>query len=281
MKVKLVISSAFVSILCISIIVLCQKNSVSKLEKVPFKYDTKDFGKIEVKHNSKVTSEDEAVKSKFPIDLPAHTCFHLEDKRPFPAFEKGARYFSPAYSFICFIPTGDATERDFAKAYPNFSGGISKLSQLLKKRPPNFKQDDDLFDVPYNNAGWSFDSKVQYLDYKNVSGVFFLIQYTQEVAPNPVNNEELTANFQGLTKDGKFYVAARFAVTHPSLPKGIDFTDSKIQEEALISNSIEEVNERVGKYLQTEKEKVEKLPEDTFQPSITNLKTLIASIEIK
>lgn len=253
----------------------------AKIEKIPFVYDKNDFGKVEIKHEQKVNAEDEAIKSKFPIDLPAHTCFNLEVRRPLPALEKGARYFFPAYSFVCFIPTSDLTEKDFAAAYPNFSEAVVKLRRLLEKRLPEFRQFDDLFDVPYNNAGWSFKSKIQYVDYKNVSGVLFLTQYSQELTPNLVNNEELTANFQGLTKDRKFYVAARFAATHPKLPKGIDFTDSKIQEEALVAGSNDKTNQKVGKYMKAEREKVEKLLESEFQPSLLNLKKLIASIEIK
>lgn len=253
----------------------------SKIEKIPFVYDKNDFGKVEITHERKVNAEDEAVKSEFPIDLPAHTCFNLEVKRSLPAFEKGARYFFPAYSFVCLIPTSDTTEKDFATGYPNFSKSVIKLRHLLEKRPLEFRQFDDLFDIPYNNASWSFKSKIQYVNYKNISGVMFLTQYSQELTPNLVNNEELTANFQGLTKDGKFYVAARFATTHPTLPKGIDFTDSKIQEEALVAASNDKTNQKVRKYMEAEKEKVEKLLESEFQPSLINLKKLIASIEIR
>lgn len=268
-------------ILCVSIIIYSQKSESPKLNQIPFEYYAKDFGKIESKTEKKITSEDQSVKDKFPIDLPTHTCFYLEDKRPLPAFEKGARYFFPARSFICFIPTSDPSEKDFAAAYPNFSQSVVKLKNLLKNQPKDFRQFDDLFDVPYNNAGWSFKSKIQYLNYKNISGVFFLTQYSQDLYPSPVNNEELTANFQGLTKNEKFYVAARFAVTHPTLPRGIDFTDEKIRDKALAANSIEEVNKEVGKYLKTEAEKTEKLSDETFRPSLPNLKKLIASIETK
>jgi hypothetical protein len=258
------------------------QNAVSQNNsKIPFKFDAKDFGKVEKKYSAKVTSESDDVKAGFPVDLPAHDCFYLEDKRPLLAFEKGARYFQPAQSFLCFIPTSDTNEKDFAAAYPNFSSAISKLKTLLQNRPQELKQFDNLIDVPYNNAGWSFESKIQYLDYKNVSGVFFLTQYTQELTPNLANNEELTANFQGLTKDGKFYVAVRFATTHPNLPKGIDFTDSKIQEDAFAQKTEAEINKKVREYLQTEQEKVEKLSDETFQPSLISLKKIIASIGTK
>ena len=92
-------------------------------------------------------------------------------------------------------------------------------------------------------------------------------QYTQEMRPNPINNEELTYNFQGLTRDGRYYVAARFAVTHPSLPKGIDFANVERDKKLL--------------YLRRDERKLSRLPESSFRPSLKSLKALLSSVEIK
>lgn len=250
-------------------------------EPPPFSYDKTEFGKVKRESNDKITSENQSVKDQYPIDLPAHYCFSLEDKRPLPAFEKGARYFSPAYSFICFIPTFDSSEPNFDKAYPNFANAITRLRKLLATKPEKFAQYDDLVDVPYNHSGWSIVAKSQYLDYENVSGVSFVTQYSQEMLPNPVNNEELTFNFQGLTKSGDYYVAARFAITHSSLPKGIDFTDEKIRDGAKDFTEIDAINKFAEAYLEKEQMKVEELPENSFKPSLVSLKQLISSISIK
>jgi len=83
--------------------------------------------------------------------------------------------------------------------------------------------------------------------------------------PTPINNEELTCNFQGLTNDGKYYVAARFAITHPSLPKGIDFTKNTRQDPKL-------------NYLKKEERRLNSLADSSFRPSLKSLKSLIASI---
>ncbi|MBK9162825.1 MAG: hypothetical protein IPM21_02730 [Acidobacteria bacterium] len=167
---------------------------------------------------------------------------------------------------------------DFASAFPNFSEADEKLQALLRTRPNNFHQFEDLFDFPYNNAGWSFVAKEDYLDFENVPGVFFLTQYSNEVAPNPANNEELTANFQGRTSDGKYYVAARFAIAHPNLPKGIDFTDEWPRSDALTSGNADVLRERVRSYLEKEEQKVEELNDDGFVPSIQALKRILASV---
>jgi len=103
------------------------------------------------------------------------------------------------------------------------------------------------------------------------------------VAPNPANNEELTANFQGISNDGRYYIGARFSITHNSLPQGIDFTDDRVQNEImnkLRSASEEEINRLVGAYVKREEEKVRKLSDDSFVPPLSSIKKLIASLSI-
>ncbi len=243
----------------------------------PFEFSTEEFGTLRVEEVEKdpVGPED---GPEFPDDAPAHRCYHLDKERSMPALDKGPRFFNPAYSFICFVPTSDWTEWNFNEAYPNFSNAVVKLKRLLDEKPKEFAQFDDLFDFPYNNAGWSIQAKLDYLEFENVNGVFFLTQYHNGVAPNPVNNEELTATFQGLTRDGKFYVGARFSIRHNTLPAGIDFTDHRLQDEAMKALRSGEEGAIVARYLEDEEAKVESLSDETFEPSIPSIKKVIASI---
>ena len=236
----------------------------AKPEEIPFTYDTNTFTKVEVKNFPKQVAQPD----NLPDEAPSYNCFYLEDKRPLPAFEKGPRYFYPAYSTICIIPLTDASEPDFAKSYPNVTAAADKLRKLLTMRPQKFNSSEDISDLPYNNAGGAIESRVQYLDFKGGSGVLFLTQYTQEVQPTPINNEELTCDFQGMTDDGKYYVAARLAITHPSLPKGIDFTDHIKRDDDL-------------RYIKKQEEALNGFSEESFQPSLKTLKSMLASISIK
>jgi len=244
-----------------------QENAVreAKPDEIPFTYDRDVFGKVEVESVPKMVA---AGPDEFPADTPAHSCFHLHDKRPLPAFEKGPRYFYPAYSTVCIIPLSDQSVADFAKSYPTINEAAAKLRKLLKAHPARFRFYNDLFDLPYNNATGAIQSRVEYLPFKSGNGVMFLTQYSQELHPNPVNNEELTCNFQGLSTDGKYYVAARLTLTHPSLPKGIDFTD-KIRRD----------NKRL--YLRKQERLLNTYAEDSFQPSLRTIKSLISSISIQ
>jgi hypothetical protein len=235
----------------------------AKREEIPFDYDANVFARVEVESEPKAIAQDGV--DGFPDEAPAHDCFRLEDKRALPAFEKGPRYFSPAYSTVCIIPLTDITTKNFKKAYPYLAESAVKLRRLLQRRPATLRSINDL---PFNNAGGSIESKVQYLNFKTGSGVLFLTQYTQEMLPNPINNEELTCNFQGLTNDNGYYIAARLAITHPSLPRGIDFTDH-------IKRDMK------GRYLKRDERKLNRLTEESFQPSLRTLKTMISSISVK
>ncbi len=228
---------------------------------VPFVYNTNDYGKVEIESVPKAVVEADST----PTEAPAHSCFHLEDKRPLPALDKGPRYFYPAHSTICIIPLTDPSVADFAKSYPYIHEAAAKLRKLLAKRPAKFKFQSDLNDLPYNNSSGTVQSKVQYLDFKTGKGVLFLTQYSQDAVPTPLNNEELTCNFQGLTNDGKYYVAARLAITHPSLPRGIDYTKDPTVD-------------RKGNYLKKDEKLLNSFTDDSFRPSLKNLKSLIASI---
>ena len=260
--------------------VLSQTNSNhAQSGRTPFEYPKEDFGVSRTQRIEKVDSTDESVKQGFPIDAPAHYCYNLEAKRTLPALEKGARYFFPAYSFVCIVPTFDPSERDFAKAYPNFSQAVVKIGRLLKGKPTSFRQFEDLFDFPYNNAGWTFRSKVAYLEHPTVSGVFFLTQYSNGMLPSPANNEELTATFQGLSKNGRYYIAAKFSTTHPSLPRGIDFVDKSIQDPPGDMTS-EQIREYERRYLKKEGEKVDALRDEEFRPALPTIKKLISTISV-
>ena len=263
---------------CVSGLVSAQRaSSIQRTEPaIPFRFSTKEFGNVKIE-NIAAERYRELDEPKMPFDAPAHRCYSLERKAPLPAFEKGARYFFPAYSVVCLVPTFDLSVENFAKAYPSFSKAVEQIKNLTKTKPATFKQFDDLFDFPYNNAGWSITAKRQYLDFRKLKGVFFLVQYSQDMTPTPLNNEELTANFQGLTKDEKYYIAARFSITHPSLPKGIDFVDNSAQEKCLRIR-YPAINDCVRDYLKVEADKLERFSDQEFQPSIRTIKRLLSSI---
>ena len=124
--------------------------------------------------------------------------------------------------------------------------------------------------LPFFNAQQVFHSQVKYLSFKDGQGVRFLTQYDQ--AYLPINNYELFYTFQGLTSDGKLYVAAILPVTLPGLP-----ADSTVSDEM-------KAGDFVGKFLKYLDEVTQQLngqSASSFTPSLDALDSMLASLEAK
>lgn len=92
---------------------------------------------------------------------------------------------------------------------------IDALRALLKDRP---KLDDptDLPYLPLVNAGQMISAQAQYIEFGGGAGIRYLTAFHQAVMP--ITNEDLLYTFQGITDDGRSYVAARFPVSTTALP---------------------------------------------------------------
>jgi formylglycine-generating enzyme required for sulfatase activity len=242
---------------------------------VSFRYDPSHFDSCSVSRENRLTAQEAGDGP--PVDVePARIAFALKDKRPLPALQKGPRYFCPAYSYLSIIPLADSSVPDFSRAYPDLNGSAQALRETLVTRPQKLRGRDvrqpdkpmpEIPELSFRNAGQAILAKIAYLDTPAFSGVFFLTQYTQENQGNPVNNEELAFVFQGLTKSGRFGITAQFAVTHPSLPAGIDFTDGITRDEQ-------------EEYLRIAEKDLDHRPDEEFFPPLSQLKELIRSLRL-
>jgi hypothetical protein len=91
---------------------------------------------------------------------------------------------------------------------------IDQLTEQLQTKPASVN--GALPFLPIWNAGELFHTQIEYLDFTNGSGVRYLAQYGQSFWP--INNNSLFYTFQGITNDGRFYVAAILPASHSSLP---------------------------------------------------------------
>ena len=116
-----------------------------------------------------------------------------------------------------------------AAEYKRISPGAQKimgeLTQLLADKPAAPQKAIPL--LPIFNAGQVFHAQVQYLTFQGGKGVRFVTQYDQAFLP--INNLEVFYTFQGLTDDGRFYVAAILPVSSGILPD-TDQVDPKQQK---------------------------------------------------
>jgi len=69
--------------------------------------------------------------------------------------------------------------------------------------------------LPPYEAAQVFHAQVSFLNFQNGSGVRFITQYDQ--AYMPISNKEVFYTFQGLTSDGKCYVAIILPINNSSL----------------------------------------------------------------
>lgn len=90
---------------------------------------------------------------------------------------------------------------------------IEQLRTLLNDNSPVFP--DKLPHLPIFNAEQVFYSQAKKMDFGSGEGVRYITMYSQ--AFMPVTNNELFYTYQGLTRDGKYYVAVQLPIITPLL----------------------------------------------------------------
>jgi hypothetical protein len=123
--------------------------------------------------------------------------------------------------------------------------------------------------LPLFNAAQVMHTHVQYLDFKNGQGLRYLTEFSQGIVP--INNYELIYTYQGLTSDGKYYVAAVLPVNHPSLP-----ADGKVT-----GNEPPEFTSDFPTYLANVVKTLNPQAANTFTPDLAQLDVMMSSLEVK
>jgi hypothetical protein len=164
----------------------------------------------------------------------------------------------------------------YAEMYPAAFESIHRLDNILYN-PAGLNLNEPLPAVPFFNAAQIFASNIQAISFQGGSGVRFITEYAQNYAP--VNNNELFYHFQGLSRNGAYYIIAIFPITAPVLaessdpgailpPGGVAFPD--------INNS----NPDVQGYYASVTNLLNTTSPDAFTPTINQLDALIQSMLI-
>ncbi len=157
---------------------------------------------------------------------------------------------------------------------------MANLRQLLQDKPeigvyPVVDVDEPAHYVPWLppiNASPMMHAGVAYLDFENGTGIRYLTQYAQSLIV--ANNEQLTYTFQGLTQDGKYYIAAVMPVQHPDLLAGANDTP-----DGDVSVWLDVEANRL--YMQEIVQMLDEAESDAFTPDLANLDAMIHSIEVR
>ena len=123
--------------------------------------------------------------------------------------------------------------------------------------------------LPLFNASQMMHAHVQYLDFKNGQGLRYLTEFDQGIIP--INNHELIYTYQGLTSDGRYYVAAVLPANHPSLP-----ADGTVS-----GNEPPEFTSDFPTYLANVVDVLNAQAANTFTPDLAQLDAMMSSLEVK
>ena len=169
--------------------------------------------------------------------------------------------------------------------YQTIQGYLDRLQRLLKKRPkkgPNmgkshadsFNYADTLPDYPPRNAEHLLEAKVSYLDAAWGAGLFYVSQFSQGIGEIP-NNQQLVYVFQGLSKDGKYFVSADFCVSHPKDPQRPEDAPgaSSLEPATAHETDAERITERIQIILDKE-------ADSSYIPSLRALREWVATLKI-
>jgi hypothetical protein len=108
---------------------------------------------------------------------------------------------------------------EYAQIRPAAFEAIHRLDNILYG-PAGPALNDQFPAVPFFNARPLFTSNARLIAFQDGQGVRSVTQYSQYNAP--VNNHELFYHFEGLTRDGEYYIIAILPLSTPVLQETAD-----------------------------------------------------------
>jgi hypothetical protein len=108
---------------------------------------------------------------------------------------------------------------DYAQMLPGAFESIHRLDNILYG-PAAPLSADQLPAVPFFNAQQVFASNIQMVSFQNGGGVRFLTEYVQY--PASANNQDLFYHFEGVTRDGVYYIIAILPISNTRLAETSD-----------------------------------------------------------
>jgi hypothetical protein len=164
----------------------------------------------------------------------------------------------------------------YAEMVPSAFESIRRLDNIVSTSGGPMIN-DQLPAVPFFNGQQSFASNIQLLSFQNGGGVRFLTEYAQYAVS--ANNHDLFYHFQGVTRDGAYYIIAILPISNPMLAETSDggavlptggvpypyFADPEADMQAYFTSVIDVLNAT---------------PSEAFSPTMDKLDLLIQSMRI-
>lgn len=195
---------------------------------------------------------------------PGHTVLKLEGYTLQDKFHQPQIYVYPAAAYAEMVPAAFES--------------IHRLDNLLySPATPVAITKDQLPTVPFFNAAQVFVSNIQMLSFQNGGGVRFLTEYAQYAAP--INNHELIYHFEGVSRDGAYYIIAILPITAPTLAETSEI-GSVIPVGGFAHPDINDPNADWSGYYSNVATLLNNTAPDIFTPHLGQLDALIQSIKI-
>ena len=144
---------------------------------------------------------------------------------------------------------------------------VDLLNGLLATRPTAISETLPILPDMYGSQ--VLTAQVNYLDFKNGSGVRFITHYAQDASP--ITNETIFYTFQGITKDGKYYISYFSPITASILPNTYDESDAATDYDAFAAD--------FDNYLVETQQALNKTT--NFTPTLSSLDSMLQSLQIK
>lgn len=172
-------------------------------------------------------------------------------------------YFDPHLAQVLVYKTDDWVKLDSSTA-----ASVDALKKMLQDKPATFEKGIPV--LPPIPAAQVFQVKPQYYDFQNGTGIGFITHYAQDVSPVLASHPFYT--YQGLTNDGKYYIAVFYPVTTALLP-----TDPNA---AMGGKSYEEWAKDYDAYLTKLVQDMNGLIDAAYTPDLSLIQDMVKSINV-
>ncbi len=165
---------------------------------------------------------------------------------------------------------------DYALLVPSAFESIHRLDNILYG-PGGPALNDQLPTVPFFNAQQAFASQVQLVSFQNGQGVRSVTEYAQYAVS--ANNQELFYHFEGVTRDGAYYIVAIFPITAPVVAETSD-GGAALPSGGIPYPYFADPNADMKSYYAAVTDVLDGTSPDAFTPAIGQLDMLIQSIQV-
>jgi hypothetical protein len=165
---------------------------------------------------------------------------------------------------------------DYAELVPAAFESIHRLDNILYG-PVAPISADQLPTVPFFNEAQLFASNIQVISFQNGQGVRFVTEYAQYAAS--ANNNDLFYQFQGVTRDGAYYIIAILPITVPVMAETSD-AGAPLPPGGVPYPYMANPNADMQAYYTAVTYLLNSTPQDAFVPTMNQLDALIQSMRI-